>query len=454
MNRTFLFIIISLFFPIHFLFSQSANLTKPSAQQLRWHEMQYYMFIHFGVNSFTNLEWGEGAENPKIFNPQNLDCRQWARIAKKAGMKAIILTVKHHDGFCLWPSAYTEHDVTNSSWKNGKGDVLKELSEACKEYGIKLGFYISPWDRNNPIYGKDDQAYNTYFNNQLKEILTQYGPIFEVWFDGANGDRENPEKYQAYNWTLFNETIRSLQPDALVFGAGYADIRWVGNERGVASETNWCTFDSKQRNPSEDAPIPLLQAGIKNGDLWWPAETDVSIRPGWFYHPEEDTKVKSVDQLEKIYFESVGRNTNLLLNIPIDREGLVNAADSIALMQLRARLDATFIDNKLEKLSKGTPDNNAFVVELKGKKTFDVISLKENISQGQTIDGWKVEAWVNKQWVLLGEATTVGYQRWLILPKTTSPKIRISFENPLPSRQLLDVNLYLRASPNPLLDKK
>jgi alpha-L-fucosidase len=453
MNRTFFFII-SLLLSTHFLISQSAPLTKPSAQQLRWHEMQYYMFIHFGVNSFTNLEWGEGAENPKIFNPTNLDTRQWASIAKKAGMKAIILTVKHHDGFCLWPSAYTEHDVANSSWKNGKGDVLKELSEACKEYGIKLGFYISPWDRNNPIYGKDDLAYNTYFKNQLKEILTQYGPIFEVWFDGANGDRENPEKYQVYDWKGFGETIRSLQPEAVIFGAGYADLRWVGNERGVASETNWCTFDSKQRNPSEDAPIPLLQAGIKNGDLWWPAETDVSIRPGWFYHPEEDTKVKSVDQLEKIYFESVGRNTNLLLNIPIDREGLVNAADSIALMQLRARLDATFIDNKLEKLSKGTPDNNAFVVELKGKKTFDVISLKENISQGQTIDGWKVEAWVDKQWVLLGEATTVGYQRWLILPKTTSPKIRISFENPLSSRQLLDVNLYLRASPNPLLDKK
>ena len=453
MNRTFFFVI-SLLLSTHFLFSQSATLTKPSAQQLRWHEMQYYMFIHFGVNSFTNLEWGEGAENPKIFNPQNLDSRQWARIAKKAGMKAIILTVKHHDGFCLWPSAYTEHDVANSSWKNGKGDVLKELSEACKEYGIKLGFYISPWDRNNPIYGKDDQAYNTYFNNQLKEILTQYGPIFEVWFDGANGDRENPEKYQVYDWTGFNKTIRSLQPDALIFGAGYADIRWVGNERGVASETNWSTFDSKQRNPSEDAPIPLLQAGIKNGDLWWPAETDVSIRPGWFYHPEEDTKVKSADQLEKIYFESVGRNTNLLLNIPIDREGLVNAADSIALMQLRARLDATFIDNKIEKLSKGKLENNAVVVELKGKKTFDVISLKENISQGQIIDGWKVEAWVDNQWVLLGEATTVGYQRWLILPKTTSPKIRISFKNPLTSRQLLDVNLYLRASPNPLLDKK
>ena len=453
MNRTFFFII-SLLLSTHFLFSQSDPLTKPSAQQLRWHEMQYYMFIHFGVNSFTNLEWGEGAENPKIFNPQNLDSRQWARIAKKAGMKAIILTVKHHDGFCLWPSAYTEHDVTNSSWKNGKGDVLKELSAACKEYGIKLGFYISPWDRNNPIYGKDDQAYNTYFKNQLKEILTQYGPIFEVWFDGANGDRENPEKYQAYDWTGFNETIRSLQPDALIFGAGYADIRWVGNERGVASETNWNTFDSKQRNPSEDAPIPLLQTGIKNGDLWWPAETDVSIRPGWFYHPEEDTKVKSADQLEKIYFESVGRNTNLLLNIPIDREGLVNAADSIALMQLRVRLDATFIDNKIPLNKKWKLENNAVTLELKENKPFDVISLKENISQGQIIDGWKVEAWVDNQWVLLGEATTVGYQRWLILPKTTAPKIRIRFENTLPTNQLLDVNLYLRASPNPLLDKK
>jgi alpha-L-fucosidase len=415
--------------------------------------MEYYMFIHFGVNSFTNLEWGAGAENPKIFHPNNLDCNQWARIAKKAGMKAIILTVKHHDGFCLWPSAYTEHDVSNSLWKEGKGDVLKELSEACKAYDLKLGFYISPWDRNNPIYGKDDEAYNTYFLNQLKEILTQYGPIFEVWFDGANGDRENPEKYQVYDWKGFGQTIRSLQPEAVIFGAGYADVRWVGNERGVASETNWCTFDSKQRNPSEDAPIPLLQAGIKHGDIWWPAETDVSIRPGWFYHPEEDTKVKSVDQLEKIYFESVGRNTNLLLNIPIDRDGLVNAADSAALMQLRKRLDATFVDNKIPFKKKWTMENNSVTIDLKEKKSFDVISLKENISQGQMIDGWKVEAWVDDKWAFLGEATTVGYQRWLILPKTTASKIRVRFVEPIPNNQILDVNLFLRATANPLLVK-
>ncbi|MEY3321625.1 MAG: hypothetical protein RLZZ417_1208 [Bacteroidota bacterium] len=452
MNRFFL-LFSAILFSSQLLVSQTTPLTKPSPQQLRWHEMQYYMFIHFGVNSFTNLEWGEGAENPKIFNPKNLDCNQWARIAKQAGMKAIILTVKHHDGFCLWPSAYTDHDVSNSDWKNGKGDVLKELSEACKAYGLKLGFYISPWDRNNPIYGKDDQAYNTYFNNQLKEILTQYGPIFEVWFDGANGDRENPEKYQVYDWKGFGQTIRSLQPEAVIFGAGYADLRWVGNERGVASETNWCTFDSKQRNPSEDAPIPLLQAGIKNGDLWWPAETDVSIRPGWFYHPEEDTKVKSVDQLEKIYFESVGRNTNLLLNIPIDREGLVNAADSVALMQLRKRLDATFVENKIPTNKKWKMENNSVTIDLKGNKSFDVISLKENISQGQLIDGWKVEAWVHDKWVFLGEATTVGFQRWIILPKTTASKIRIRFVEPIPTNQILDVNLYLRSTANPLLVK-
>jgi alpha-L-fucosidase len=452
MNR-FFFFLLALTAQLHLLFSQSAPLAKPSVQQLRWHEMEYYMFIHFGVNSFTNLEWGEGAENPTVFNPKKLDCRQWASIAKKAGMKAIILTVKHHDGFCLWPSAYTEHDVANSSWRNGKGDLLKELSAACKEYGLKLGFYISPWDRNNPIYGKDDQAYNAYFNNQLKEILTQYGPVFEVWFDGANGDRENPEKYQAYDWTGFKQTIRSLQPDAVIFGAGYADLRWVGNERGIASETNWCTFDSKQRNPSEDAPIPLLQAGIKDGDLWWPAETDVSIRPGWFYHPEEDTRVKSTDQLEKIYFESVGRNTNLLLNIPIDRDGLVNPADSIALMQLRARLDATFSQNIALK-SKKNWEKNILTLDLKEKSTFDVISLKENISQGQMIDGWKVEAWVDQKWISLGEGTTVGYQRWLILPKTTSSKIRIHFMHPIPEDQVLRVDLFKRGMSNPLLDKE
>jgi alpha-L-fucosidase len=452
MNRcALIFIVLSSQFQL--LNSQAAPLTKPSMQQLRWHDMQYYMFIHFGVNSFTNVEWGEGAENPGVFNPKRLDCRQWAGIAKKAGMKAIILTVKHHDGFCLWPSAYTEHDVVNSSWKNGKGDLLKELSAACKEFGLKLGFYISPWDRNNPIYGKDDQAYNTYFNNQLKEILTQYGPIFEVWFDGANGDRENPEKYQTYDWLGFKQTIRSLQPDAVIFGAGFADLRWVGNERGFASETNWCTFDAKQRNPNEDAPIPLLQTGIKNGDLWWPAETDVSIRPGWFYHPEEDTKVKSTDQLEKIYFESVGRNTNLLLNIPIDRDGLVHPADSAALMQLRGRLDATFKQN-IALNSKRNWKNNMLTLTLKEKSTFDVISLKENIREGQMIDGWSVEARVGKQWIPLGAGTTVGYQRWLILPKTTASILRIHFKHPIPEEQVLGVELYKRGTSNPLLDKK
>jgi len=444
-----------LFLPCLFvsLLSQAQQPAIPSASQLRWHKLEYYMFIHFGVNTFTDLEWGEGAENPAVFHPKALDCRQWARIAKAAGMRAIILTVKHHDGFCLWPSAYTRHSVASSRWRDGRGDVLKELSEACREYGLGLGFYISPWDRNNPIYGKDDKAYNAYFNGQLEEILTGYGPIFEVWFDGANGDRNNPEKYQVYDWDTFGATIRKHQPEALLFGAGHADIRWVGNERGVAAETNWCTFDSRQRNPSEDAPIPLLQSGVKDGDLWWPAETDVSIRPGWFYHPKEDDRVKTVDQLEKIYFESVGRNTNLLLNVPIDRDGLVHPRDSAALMQLRSRIDATFLHHRISGATLNRISDREYRLSLDAAQTFDVISLKEHIARGQIIDGWQVEVLQGENWTKIGEATTIGYQRWIILPLTQASQLRIRFNHPLPADQLQEVNLYRRAAENPLLTK-
>jgi alpha-L-fucosidase len=327
--------------------------------------------------------------------------------------------------------------------------------------------YLSPWDRNNEFYGTPAYLTNVFYE-QLRELNTQYGPVFENWFDGANGgdgyyggkrDNRQIDRITYYNLNELWNIVRTTQPNSCILTDLGPDIRWVGNESGLAGETCWPTYTPKGRENIDMPGLGLTryveaQFGHRGGKNWMPAECDVSIRPGWFYHPEEDTKVKSVDQLEKIYFESVGRNTNLLLNIPIDRNGLVNAADSAALMQLRKRLDATFVDSKIPLNKKWKMEANSITIELKANKTFDVLSLKENISQGQMIDGWKVEAWVNDKWVFLGEATTIGYQRWLILPKTTSSKIRIRFENTLPTNQLLDVNLYLRASPNPLLDKK
>lgn len=439
-------------FPV---FSQNTPFgAVPSPQQRAWHDMEYYAFIHFGVNTFTDLEWGKGAENPRIFNPSSLDCRQWARIAKAAGMRGIVLTAKHHDGFCLWPSAYTEHDVASSSWKNGRGDLVRELADACREYGLKMGVYISPWDRNNPIYGKDDAAYNTYFKNQLRELLGNYGPIFEVWFDGANGDKNDPEKYQEYDWKGFRQVVNELQPNAVIFGAGYADVRWVGNERGYAPETNWGTFDSARRNPNADAEIPLLQHGVKGGDLYWPAETDVSIRPGWFYHPEEDQRVKSADHLEAIYYQSVGHNTNLILNIPIDRRGLVHPADSTAMLQLKSRLDQTFTRALAKDAKINWPDTRTAIIELPDSRTFNVLTIQEKIESGQRVEAWEVDAWVNNTWKTIGTATTIGHRRWLNVPATHTHKLRIRFTAALADPIIASIGLYFRPHQNYLLESK
>lgn len=426
----------------------------PTPQQRAWHDMEYYAFIHFGVNTFTNLEWGKGAENPSLFNPTNLDCKQWARIAKESGMKGIILTAKHHDGFCLWPSAYTTHDVASSPWKNGKGDLMRDLADACKAYGLKLGVYISPWDRNNPIYGKDDAAYNAYFKNQLRELLGNYGPLFEVWFDGANGDKNDPEKYQEYDWKGFRAIVNELQPNAVIFGAGHSDVRWVGNERGYASETNWATFDSSKRNPNVDAPIPLLQQGMKGGDTYWPAETDVSIRPGWFYHQEEDQQVKSTDHLEAIYYQSVGHNTNLILNIPIDRRGLVHPNDSAAMIQLSKRLNQTFTQNLATGAKRTWVDSKTVEIQLPASKTFNVLKIREQIELGQRVESWEVDAWVNNTWTKIGSATTIGHQRWLNLPPTTSSKVRIRFTAALANPKIAEVSLFKRPHANYLLESQ
>src|SRR5438552_17277639 len=286
------------------------------------------MFFHFGMNTFTDREWGDGSEDPRTFNPTELDARQWAAVAKDAGFKYLILTAKHHDGFCLWPSRYTEHSVKNSPWRGGKGDVVRELSNACREAGLKFGFYLSPWDRHEPTYG-DSPAYNQHFKNQLVELLTQYGEVAEVWFDGANGEGPNGRR-QEYDWAGFYKMIREHQPRAIIATCG-PDVRWVGNEEGLAPETEWCV------QPAD----PVYHAG-RHGPVWWPAECDVSIRPGWFWHAAEDAKVKTLDQLVEIYFRSVGHNSVLLLNVPPDRRGLIAAPDVERLREFQAHRQRAF----------------------------------------------------------------------------------------------------------------
>ena len=320
----------------------------PSARQLAWHALQFYGFIHFTVNTFTDQEWGDGGEPESVFNPTALDARQWARVARDAGMKGLIITAKHHDGFCLWPSQYTTHSVKASPWRGGRGDVVGDLAQACREYGLKLGIYLSPWDRNHAEYGRP--AYLEYYRNQLRELLTSYGPVFEVWFDGANGgdgyyggarETRRIDNTTYYDWANTWSIVRELQPQAVMFSDAGPDVRWVGNERGVAFETSWYAIDRAGIFPG-DPTYTKRAAGQPDGTDWVPPEVDVSIRPGWFYHAAEDAKVKSIGQLVSIYEQSIGRGANLLLNLPPDRRGLIPDTDVERLTGFARRIADTY----------------------------------------------------------------------------------------------------------------
>ncbi len=422
----------------------------PSPQQLAWSGLETYAFVHFGPNTFTDVEWGEGRENPAVFNPSQLDCRQWARVCRDAGLKAIIITAKHHDGFCLWPSARTEHSVKNSPWKEGQGDVLRELSDACREFGLKFGVYLSPWDRNNPLYGTG-QPYNEYFASQLREVLTSYGDVFEVWFDGACGEGPNGKR-QKYDWPLFVRTVRECQPNAVIFSDAGPDVRWVGNERGVAGETNWSMLKRDAFYPG----IPNKETELNEGDIdgthWLPAECDVSIRPGWFYHAEQDDKVKSVDDLIDIYLGSVGRNGNLLLNLPVDRRGLVHENDVARLKEWRAKLDAMFahdllrdagvkatspdgadaaavIDGSTETFWRAAGEARNATIEFKFAKAapINMISLSEPIALGQRIKSFTVDGLDSAgNWKELARGTTIGHKRILRFKSFTTTRIRVN----------------------------
>ncbi|HLP38617.1 alpha-L-fucosidase [Lacibacter sp.] len=394
-------------------FGQNPN-PVPTPQQLKWHNSEYYLFAHFGPNTFTDKEWGHGDEPEDIFNPTDLDCHQWCRIAKQAGATGIIITAKHHDGFCLWPSKYSTHTVRESKWKNGKGDVLKELAAACKEYGLNFGVYISPWDRNHPDYGTE--KYNDVFVNMMKELFTNYGPITELWWDGANGEGPNGKK-QVYDWKRFRETVRKLSPSTVVFSDVGPDIRWVGNEKGIAGTTNWNTLNIEGFTPGLGAPsTDTLNAGNKYGTHWIPAECDVSIRPGWFYHAEEDSKVKSPEDLFQLYLKSVGRGATLLLNVPPDRRGKFHANDSAALVGFKKLRHESFKNELLKNQKQLSIKQNHLLkevkIELLKPEKINCIVLSENLVTGQACVKFSI-FFLNSKKEPLKEikGTTIGRKR-------------------------------------------
>jgi alpha-L-fucosidase len=460
---------------------KAANVV-PSKAQLRWQQLELTAFFHFGINTFTDKEWGLGNEDPALFNPQHLDATQWVKVCKEAGIKQVVLTAKHHDGFCLWPSAYTEYSVKNSPWKSGKGDVVKELSEACKAAGMGFGVYLSPWDRNAPSYGT--ATYNDYFINQLTELLTNYGKIDEVWFDGANGEGPNGKK-QVYDFQRWYKLIRKLQPNAIIAIMG-PDVRWVGNEAGKGREQEWSVIPVTEMNTDSIAfhsqqkdAVFKPKTGMKGDDLgsrekiksaaklvWYPAETDVSIRPGWFYHDNQNAKVKSVQTLMNIYLTSVGMNSVLLLNIPPDKNGLINEADIKSLRGWKMLRDSVFKKNYLEDASiklNGTKEikcftdkniltsaslssvNNECVIEadMKSPQVFNLLQLQENISKGQRIESFILEVWKDGRWEKHAEGTTVGYKRIIPFKKVTAQKIRLRILASRLNPHLAEMGLFL-----------
>jgi alpha-L-fucosidase len=453
----------------------------PSQRQLAWHELEFYGFIHFTVNTFTDREWGKGDEDPQVFNPTALDARQWARVARDAGMKGLILTAKHHDGFCLWPSRYTEHSVKNSPWRGGKGDVVKDLAAACGEYGLKFGVYLSPWDRNHADYGKPE--YLAYYRNQLRELLTNYGPIFEVWFDGANGgdgyyggarERRIIDAAKYYDWANTHQLVRTLQPGAVMFSDAGPDVRWVGNERGVCFETTWLPINLEGLYPGHPDYAGKFAAGQPNGTNWVPPEVDVSIRPGWFYHSSEDAKVKSAKELLRIYYESVGRSGNLLLNLPPDRRGLIHEKDVESLKGFRALLDTTFAQDFAAgaqvqaSTTRGTGSSFAagnvtdgnkvsywaaaegvteakLELELKKPARFDQVLLQEHVALGQRIEAWSFEAELDGRWRPIASGTTVGHERIARFAPITAERVRVNVIKSRVCPTLARVALFLGA---------
>ena len=432
----------------------------PSARQLRWHEMEFYGFLHFSINTFTDKEWGYGDESPAIFNPTDFDADQIVRTAAAAGMKGLILTAKHHDGFCLWPSKYTEHSVKNSPWWNGRGDVVKEIASACRKYGLKFGVYLSPWDRNHKDYGRPE--YLNYFRNQLRELLTSYGPVFEIFFDGANGgdgfyagarETRRIDRDTYYDWPTTWNLVRTLQPDTCLFSDAGPDVRWVGNERGVAGDPLWNTLNKDDFAPGR-ADEARLNRGDRPGSHWVPAECDVSIRPGWFYHPNEDSKVKSAATLVELYYASVGRGGSFLLNLAPDRRGQIPDPDVNSLREFRRILDATFREDYAQGARVSASNTRGgerrfsprnvidrrrdtywasddqiktpeLIIDLGQERTFNVVRVREYLPLGQRVEAFALDVWEDNEWQEFARGTSIGNSKLVRGKPVTTTKLRL-----------------------------
>lgn len=442
---------------------EMASRLVPTPQQLEWQRMELTAFLHFGVNTFTGREWGDGTEDPAIFNPTSLDCEQWVRTLKESGFKMAIITAKHHDGFCLWPAKTTRHSVASSSWKGGKGDVVRELRDACKKYGIKFGVYLSPWDRNASCYG-DSPAYNQFFIEQLTELLTNYGEVHEVWFDGANGEGPNGKK-QIYDWDAILKTIRRLQPKAVTAIMG-DDVRWVGNEKGIGRETEWSatalTPGIYPRSGEQNKELGIFGKAKDLGGrdivaratelFWYPSEVDVSIRPGWFYHADQDKQVKSLNHLTDIYFKSVGYNSVLLLNIPPDLRGLINENDVQRLKEFSSYLKKTFARNYVLKGNEAWHGTSGTVrqYDIQKEALVNAFMIQEDISKGQRVESFLVEAYKDGSWIHMAEGTTIGYKRLVRFSDTRPERIRVTIRSARGVANVAAVGLFYA---EPLADK-
>jgi alpha-L-fucosidase len=450
----------------------------PSAMQIAWHEMEMNAFIHFTINTFTDLEWGMGSESPSMFNPSQADPAQWIDILSKTGFKGVILTCKHHDGFCLWPSKYSDHTIQNSPYKGGKGDLVKELSEACKLSGLKFGVYLSPWDRNRADYGKP--AYIDYYRKQLQELFTLYGPVFEMWFDGANGgtgyygganEKRSIDGRAYYDWPGTLDMVRKLQPNVIFFSDAGPGVRWVGNEKGVAGLTNWAMINPDTLYAGKPGIEKLLNEGSENGTSWIPAETDVSIRPGWFFHDKENDKVKTPEQLFDIYLTSVGRGSVLLLNIPPDRQGLIHENDRLALQGFHDLLKREFKTNltagakisastyrgneKIFNATKTTDGNKETYwatddniksgwveMDLTVPKTVKYVVIQEYIKLGQRVRSFSIEIWKDGNWKKAASGTTIGYKRILKIDPAETGKVRVNILDSRACPVISNIEIY------------
>ncbi len=465
----------------------------PTANQLRWHEMETYAFLHFSINTYTDQEWGYGDEDVRLFDPKRLDARQWVSVCKQAGMKGIILTAKHHCGFCLWPSNFTQYSVKNAPWKEGRGDVVRELSEACREQGLRFAVYLSPWDRNYPEYGRAD--YISYFRNQLTELLTGYGEMFEVWFDGANGgsgyyggarETRNIDADTYYDWPNTFKLIRRLQPNAVIWNEG-GDLRWIGTEKGFAGITNWCRYRANNHNADS-----LRLHGVEDGEIWSPGECDVSIRPGWFYHESEDTQVKSLRQLMDIYYQSVGRNAALLLNFPINRDGLIPAIDSMRAVEFAqtiaktfatdlvqgARLSATNVRGNSKRYAPQQVQNRqkdtywatddgvrkaSLTIDFGRPTRCNRFLVQEYIRLGQRVKAFSLSALVDGHWQPLRDEmappdrpslTTIGYKRIVCFPEVTATKLKFTVDDAEACPLIANIGVYLAEAPETTSDTR